>query len=343
MKLAILTGGGDCAGLNSVIRAVVRSAHFDMNEVVGIEEGFFGLYHQKHRKIRFEETSGMLSLGGTVLGTSRQNPLDYSDGIERCLKNFKSLKCQGLIAIGGDGSLQIAHKLASKGLPIVFVPKTIDNDVWGTDYSVGFHSAVEVATEAIDRLHTTAESHKRVILVEVMGRHAGWIATYAGIAAGADAILTPEKAISLDDLIEIIQLRKRREKNYSVFVVSEDAKIYVSQNRLLKVPYSKGEFGEKRLGGIAEALALALRKRAGLEVRVTTLGHIQRGGSPNAFDRVMASRMGYEAYQSVLKKEFAVMMALKGSEVKAIPLAESAGKLKTVSQDWLEFSRIFFA
>ncbi len=343
MKLAILTGGGDCAGLNSVIRAVVRSAHLDVNEVIGIEEGFFGLYHQKYRKLKFEETSGMLSLGGTVLGTSRQNPLDYLDGISRCLKNFKSLKCQGLIAIGGDGSLQIAQKLSEKGLPLVLVPKTIDNDVWGTDYSVGFHSAVEVATEAIDRLHTTAESHKRVILVEVMGRHAGWIATYAGIAAGADAILTPEKAFALDDLIEIVQMRKMREKNYSIFVVSEDAKIYLSGKKLLKVPYTKGEFGEKRLGGIAEALAVALRKRCGLEVRVTTLGHIQRGGSPNAFDRVMASRMGYEAYQSIVRKEFGVMMALLGSKVQRVPISECAGKLKTVSEDWLEFSRIFFA
>lgn len=342
MKIGVLTGGGDCPGLNAAIRAVVRSALSYGFQVVGIREGWNGLYKQKFIPLTLDKTSGLLPLGGTILGTSRVNPLKIGGGLKRCFKNFQKNKLHAIVSIGGEGSLKIASTFSHEGMPIVSIPKTIDNDVWGTDSTIGFDTAVQVACEAIDRLHSTAESHKRVIIVEVMGRHVGWIATFAGMAAGGDAILIPEEPFEMRKLCQIIRQRGKRNKFFSIFVVSEDARIQLENGKILKTPTQRDEYGDVKLEGIGELLAKELRRLTSVEVRVTVLGHVQRGGTPTAFDRVLATRFGVYAVDLIDKKKFGRLVVLRGTKIESIPIAESVGKIKPVSPELIKMSSVFF-
>jgi 6-phosphofructokinase 1 len=342
MRIALLTGGGDCSGLNAAIRAVVRTAIDGGDRVYGILEGWKGLMEGRLEPLPLEKTSGILPLGGTILGSSRVNPFKVPGGLKKCLAFFKEKKFDALVVVGGEGTLRIAAELSRAGMPIVCLPKTIDNDTWGTDYTIGFDTAVQVATEAIDRLHTTAESHSRVMIVEVMGRHAGWIATYSGIAGGADAVLIPEEEFSFKELLRIIRKREMRRRRFSIFVVAEDARIRLENGKVLKTPVKKDEYGDLKLGGIGELLARELRKKTDCEVRVTVLGHIQRGGTPTAFDRVLATRLGVFAMQMVKKKKFGVMAALQGNRIEAVPIAQAAKTVKTVDPKIVEVAKIFF-
>ncbi len=342
MKIGLLTGGGDCSGLNAAIRAVVRSAIQKGDRVFGIQDGWKGFLEGKNVPLTLEKTSGILPLGGTILGSARVNPLKVRGGIEKCLRHFRRLKLDVLISVGGEGTLRIASVFSQKGMPIICIPKTIDNDTWGTDYTVGFDTAVQIATDAIDRLHTTAESHRRVMIVEVMGRHAGWIATFSGIAGGADAILIPEEVFEIKELCRIIRKRSRRGRKFSIFVVSEDARIRLSNGRILKTPLKKDEYGDVKLGGIGELLGRELQKKTGSEVRVTVLGHIQRGGSPTAFDRVLATRLGVAAVDLAHQKRFGVIAGIDGMRIRVLPIQEAARKLKTVIPEFSQIGRIFF-
>lgn len=342
MRIGLLTGGGDCSGLNAAIRAVVRAAEGKGHKIIGILSGWKGLVEGLTHPIGISETSGLLPLGGTILGSSRTNPFKVKGGLTRCLKNFKKARLDALIVIGGEGTLKIAAALSEKGMPIVLIPKTIDNDTVGTDATIGFDTAVQVAVDAIDRLHTTADSHRRVMIVEVMGRHAGWIAACAGIAGGADAVLVPEEIFELSELIRIMKSRARRGKGYSIFVVSEDARIRLPSGKILRTPVQHDEYGDVKLGGIGDILAREIRRRADSEVRVTVLGHIQRGGVPTAGDRILATRLGVAAVEMVLKKEFGRMAVLRGTQIASIPLNASAGATKHLDPALLKVARVFF-
>ncbi len=342
MRIGLLTGGGDCSGLNAAIRAVVRAADRKGHKVVGLLFGWKGLLERSYRPVGLSDTSGLLSLGGTILGSSRVNPLKVRNGLKRCLENFRKTRLKALVVIGGEGTLKIAAALSEKGLPLVVIPKTIDNDTFGTDATIGFDTAVQVAVDAIDRLHTTAESHRRVMIVEVMGRHAGWIAACAGIAGGADAVLVPEEVFELRELLEIIKTRGRRGRGYSIFVVSEDARIRLPGGKILRTPVRHDEYGDVKLGGIGELLAREIRRRTGSEVRVTVLGHVQRGGPPTASDRILATRLGVTAVDMVLKKEFGRMAVLRGSRIASIPLEHAAGVTKRLDPALLRVARVFF-
>ncbi len=333
MKLALLTGGGDCAGLNAAIRAVVHAANREGYQTFGIQTGFHGLISGKCKRLTLKDTDPLLHLGGTILGGSRINPLKDPEGVKKALAFFKREKFDALISIGGEGTLNIAAAFSKQGLPIICIPKTIDNDTWGTDFTIGFDTAVQIATEAIDRLQTTAESHQRVIILEVMGRHAGWIAAYSGIAGGAHATLIPEEIFPIEKLCAIIHHRARVGKKFSIFVVSEDARIEIEEGKILKTPIHHDEYGDIKLGGIGEALAIELRHRTACEVRVTVLGHVQRGGSPSAADRILATRLGVFAVGLVKEKNFGKMAVLKGNKIQAIPIEKAAGKLKTVDTE----------
>jgi ATP-dependent phosphofructokinase / diphosphate-dependent phosphofructokinase len=343
MKFAILTGGGDCSGLNAAIRAVVRAADSKGHRVYGIPSGWKGLLEGTFRPIAPGQTSGLLPLGGTILGSSRVNPFKVRKGLERCLANFRKARLTALIVVGGEGTIKIAAALSEKGLPVVLIPKTIDNDTYGTDLTIGFDTAVQVATDAIDRLHTTAESHDRVMIVEVMGRHAGWIAMYAGLAGGADAILIPEEVFEFQDLLSILKKRAKRGRRYSIFVVSEDARIRLPSGKILRTPLQHDEYGDVKLGGIGELLAKEIRQKTGSEVRVTVLGHVQRGGTPTASDRVLATRLGIAAVELAEKRQFGRMAVASGAEIASIPLADSAGHTKRVPPRIARLGRVFFS
>src|SRR5256714_6721057 len=292
MKVGMLTGGGDCPGLNAVIRAIVRKGSFHYeDEFVGFLEGWRGLLENKSMPLDLSSVGGILPRGGTILRTSRTNPAKKSDGLEKCIATLKKHSVDALIVIGGDDTLSVAQKLHEKGVKVVGVPKTIDNDLAGTDYTFGFDTAVNVVTEAIDRVHTTAEAHNRVMVVEVMGRNAGWIAIHSGVAGGADVILIPERPFDIDEVAAKIRRRHERGRYFSIVVVAEGAK-FASKNGPVMQSGETDEFGHARLGGIANTLALELEKRTGFETRTVVLGHIQRGGSPTAFDRVLATRYG---------------------------------------------------
>ena len=342
MNLAVLTGGGDCPGLNAAIRAVVRAGLKKGDRLFGILEGWSGLLSQKIIPLTLENTSGLLPMGGTILGGSRTNPLKVRGGIKRSLNFFHRRKFDALISIGGEGTLNIAAAFWKEGLPVVCVPKTIDNDTWGTDATIGFDTAVQIATEAIDRLHTTAESHNRVMIVEVMGRHVGWIATMAGIAGGADAILIPEEPFEMRELLRIIRARAKRKRRFSIIVMAEDAHIRLENGKMLKTPLKHDEYGTVKLGGISELLARELRRRTGSDVRVTILGHVQRGGSPTAFDRILATRLGVYAVDLVHEQRFGTMAVLRNNRMESILIADSAGKLKTVDPEISKVARVFF-
>src|SRR5690348_14074255 len=296
MKIGILTGGGDCPGLNAVIRAIVRKGifHFD-DQFVGFLEGWRGVLENNIRVLDLEAVKGILPQGGTILRTSRTNPAKKENGLELCIENLKKNGVEALIALGGDDTQSVSQKLSERGVNVIAVPKTIDNDLSGTDLCFGFDTAVSIATEAIDRVHTTAEAHNRVMVVEVMGRDAGWIAIYSGIAGGADVILIPEQPFDVEMVAAKIRRRHERGRYFSIVVVAEGAKFAEGKNGPVLQGGEKDEFGHARLGGIANTLAQELERHTGFETRTVVLGHIQRGGSPTAFDRVLATRYGLGA------------------------------------------------
>src|SRR5579864_8914086 len=341
MRVGILTGGGDCQGLNAVIRAVVRKGIFHYHdEFIGFLEGWRGVSEDKIQKLDLEAVAGILPRGGTILRTSRTNPAKHEGGLERCLHNLRKHGIETLIAIGGDDTLSVANQLHAAGMRVVGVPKTIDNDLRGTDFCFGFDTAVNIATDAIDRLHTTAEAHNRVIVVEVMGRDSGWIATYSGIAGGADVILIPERPFDIDEVAETIRLRHARGRYFSIVVVAEGAKFASDVDPQHGAPVvremGKDEFGHVRLGGVGNILAREIEHRTGFETRAVVLGHIQRGGSPSAFDRVLATRYGIGAIDMTHRGEFGQMAALRGNKIVAVPLADAINRTKTVDQDLID-------
>jgi phosphofructokinase-like protein len=328
----VLTGGGDCPGLNAVIRAIVRKGEYDGDEIVGFYDAWDGVMEQRHTTLDITKMRGMLPRGGTVLGTKRGSPYDHTDGVERVQRTFAELELDGLIVIGGNGSLTVACRLHSDaGLPIVGVPKTIDNDINGTDVTFGFHTAVQIATDAIDRLHTTAESHDRVMVVEVMGRHAGWIATYAGIAGGATVILVPEEPFDIDEVCKILERRHDRGRYASIAVVAEGA---TPVPGTLEMPERKHDrFGHERVGGIGQIIAPEIEARTGFETRVVQIGHVQRGGTPTAYDRVLSTRYGLAAIDAVHDHAWGEMVVLRSSRITRTSLTEAMGKNRTVDLD----------
>ena len=339
MKVGVLTGGGDCPGLNPVIRAVVRTGLSERFEVVGILNGWKGLVEDRAEPLDMASVSGIIHRGGTILGTSRTNPYKEPAALEKARTNFKKMGLNALIAIGGEDTLGVATKLYKEGFPVVGVPKTIDNDLSGTDFTFGFDTAVNIAMEAIDRLHSTAESHRRIMVVEVMGRHAGWIALHSGVAGGADMVLIPEVPIKMNDVLGVIKKRNERGKNFSIIVVAEGAKFDGSEVTLEK---KLDDFGHVRLGGIGDLLGKMIEAKTGFETRVTVLGHIQRGGSATAFDRMLGSRFGYKAIELVKKKQFGQMVALKGNDIVSVSMEVAVGKLKTVDPAFYEMAKVFF-
>lgn len=338
MKIGMLTGGGDCPGLNAVIRAAVRKGSFHYeDEFVGFMEGWRGLLEDKTMELCLSTVGGILPRGGTILRTSRTNPVKHEGGLQQCIDNLKKHGCDALIAIGGDDTLSVAKKLFDNGVKVVGVPKTIDNDLAGTDYTFGFDTAVNVATGAIDRVHTTAEAHNRVIVVEVMGRAAGWIAAYSGIAGGADVILVPEIPFDIDEVAELIRQRHARGRYFSIVVAAEGAR-FAGGGVETQDGGSEGrdEFGHLRLGGIGQTVAREIEKRTGFESRSVVLGHIQRGGTPSAFDRVLATRYGLGAIDMVHRGEFGQMAALRGNKIISIPLAEAIASNRKVDKEILD-------
>ena len=340
MKVGVLTGGGDCPGLNAVIRAVARRSFARGHEVIGVRAGWRGLVDGTFETLGSREVSGLLPRGGTIIGTSRTNPYRLDGGVDAVLKNFRLAELEALVAIGGEDTLGVAARLhAEHGFPVVGVPKTIDNDLSATDYTFGFDTAVSICTEAIDRLHTTAESHNRVMVVEVMGRHTGWIAVMSGIAGGADVILIPEHPISVDEACADIQHRHERGKDFSIVVVSEGYELEGGEDG-----GDVDEFGHVRLSerSVGARLASQIEERTGYETRVTVLGHVQRGGSPTPRDRVLATRFGLKAADLVHEGRFGRMAALHGDAIVDVSLEEATAELKTVPQEWYDVARAFF-
>lgn len=344
--IGILTGGGDCPGLNAVIRAVVRKGITAYRyRFRGILKGWKGMMECDWEPLGLGEISGILPKGGTILGTSRTNPFKQEDGGEIVVDNMRRMKLDALVAIGGEDTLGVTNKLASLGVPVVGVPKTIDNDLSGTDYTFGFDTAVNIVTEAIDRIHTTAESHNRVMVVEVMGRHSGWIALHAGLAGGADMILIPEQKYTIEEVVSTIRKRHERGKDFSIVVVAEGAQLVSEEGGADEYVVSEGgrdEFGHVKLGGIGQLVANAVEQATSYETRVTVLGHLQRGGTPTAFDRVLGTRFGIAAIDLVHAGDFGKMVSLQGNEIVAIPLAEAVDQLKVVDQELYDLATVFF-
>jgi phosphofructokinase-like protein len=346
MRIAILTGGGDCPGLNAVIRAVARRCFANGHEVIGVREGWRGLVDGILQPLGPREITGILPRGGTILGTTRTNPYKVDNGVERVLETFERERLDALVAIGGEDTLGVAARLhAERGFPVVGVPKTIDNDLEATDYTFGFDTAVFVATEAIDRLHTTAESHNRVMVVEVMGRHTGWIAVMSGIAGGADAILIPELPITVEQACAELRRRHERGKVFSIVVVSEGYELTYDSGERRRVAgeaRASDQFGHVRFGGVGEALAQEIEERTGYETRVTVLGHVQRGGTPTPRDRVLGTRYGLKAADLVLEGRFGQMAALHGDAIVDVSLEEATRDIKRVPPEWYAVARSFF-
>ena len=345
MRAGILTGGGDCPGLNAVIRAVARRLQTEGWDVLAVREGWRGLVEGMLEPLGPREISGILPRGGTIIGTSRTNPYKREGGVDAVLETFRNERLDALVAIGGEDTLGVAARLHEEhDFPVVGVPKTIDNDLSGTDYTFGFDTAVYIATEAIDRLHTTAESHNRVMVVEVMGRHTGWIAIVSGIAGGADVILIPEHPITVEEACDDIRRRHDKGKDFSIVVVSEGYELtYASgEKRSVTQQAELDAFGHVRLGGVGAELAQDIQERTGYETRVTVLGHVQRGGSPTPHDRVLATRYGLKAAELVLAGTWGRMAALRGDEILDVSLQEATAELKTVPAHWYETARVFF-
>jgi 6-phosphofructokinase 1 len=341
VRFGILTGGGDCPGLNAVIRAVVRKGidHYG-DAFVGFHDGWRGVLREdEFEELTIDSTRGILHRGGTILGSSRTNPFRREDGVEAVRRTLERLSIDGLIAIGGEDTLGAATKLYESGIPVLGVPKTIDNDLGATDQTFGFDTALTIATEAIDRLHTTAESHQRVLIVEVMGRHAGWIAMHAGVAGGADVILVPEQPFDLDEVCGHIRRRAERGRRFSIVVVAEGA-MPVDGNTT-EASAATDEFGHARLGGIGHWLESEISRREGVEARATVLGHVQRGGTPTAFDRVLATRLGLAAIDAAHNRQWGMMPALRGTRIELVPLRDATAQLRTVpDEDYEAFSAL---
>ena len=344
-KIGILTGGGDCPGLNAVIRAVFRRAEQYGYQVIGIKDGWKGLLEMKSDPLTRNMVSGIHLFGGTILGTSRTNPFKKENGAEICAENMKKMGLYALVAVGGDDTLGVCNKLSKMGLNTVGVPKTIDNDLSCTDVTFGYDTAVSIATECIDRLHTTAESHHRTLVVEIMGRHAGWITCAAGIAGGADVILVPEEPFNIVEVCDILKKRFERGKTFNIVAVSEGAKFSDApgvEGSMVLQTAEKDAFGNVRLGGIANILAKEIEHRTGFETRAVILGHLQRGGTPTAFDRVLATRLGVKAVDLVHDGNFDKMVAVQGTKIVPVPLADAVGKTKTLDMEMYETAKIFF-
>ncbi|HEX9030608.1 MAG TPA: 6-phosphofructokinase [Streptosporangiaceae bacterium] len=346
MRVGVLTGGGDCPGLNAVIRGIVRTGTLDHDcEFVGFRDGWRGPLEADTQPLDVHAVRGILPRGGTILGSSRTNPLvdaatlGGKTGLERISDNLTSLGVDALIAIGGEDTLGVADKLSQAGVKVVGVPKTIDNDLGATDYTFGFDTAVNVAMEAIDRLHTTAESHHRALIVEVMGRHAGWIALHAGLAGGANVILIPEQPFDIEDVCAYVE--KRFETRYAPIVVVAEGAHPKTLSSSVADP-ELDAFGHVRLGGVGQLLAEEIERRTGKEARAAVLGHIQRGGTPTAFDRVLATRFGIHAIRAVMDGAFGMMVALRGTEIVRVPIAEATRELKTVPLERYAEAEIFF-
>jgi ATP-dependent phosphofructokinase / diphosphate-dependent phosphofructokinase len=340
-RFGILTGGGDCPGLNAVIRAVVRKGiNRYGHAIVGYRDGWRGVLDNRVTYLTPDNTSGILHRGGTILGSSRTNPFKEEKGVERVKESLAAENIGALIAVGGEDTLGVADKLQTEGVNIVGVPKTIDNDLAATDFTFGFNTAVEICTEAVDRLHTTAESHNRVIVLEVMGRHAGWIAAYAGIAGGADAILVPEEPFDIEVVCDHIRHRHRKGRTFSIVVVAEGARPADSSETTQQSEVDA--FGHVRLGGIGVALEHEIEQRTGFETRATILGHLQRGGSPTAFDRMLATRFGIAAIDAAHEADYGKMVALQGNKIVRVPIGEAVGTLKTLDPALYEVAEVFF-
>ncbi len=341
MRVGVLTGGGDCPGLNAVIRAVVRKGVMTHGfDFVGYRDGWKGPLEGLTMELGIAQCRGILPRGGTILGSSRTNPFKVDNGVEQIQANLARDGVDALVAIGGEDTLGVATKLAGLGVNVVGVPKTIDNDLSGTDFTFGFDTAVNVATEAIDRLHTTAESHHRVLVVEVMGRHAGWIALHSGIAGGASMVLIPEKPFDIEDVCARVQTRF--ESSYAPIIVVSEGAVPRAGGEMTLVSGEKDAFGHVRLGGIGDRLASEIEARTGAEARAVVLGHIQRGGTPTAFDRWLATRFGLQAIDAVAEGDFGMMMALKGTRIERLPLIEGTGELKLVSEAEYAEAQVFF-
>ena len=339
-RIGILTGGGDCPGLNAVIRGVVRTAKAEGWHVIGFLRGWKGIIQNNFVELDEKLVEDILSRGGTILGTSRTNPYKHPGDVEKVRQTIKKNNLDAVIAIGGEDTLGAGHKLSKDGMPIIGVPKTIDNDLNATDYTFGYDTALNIATECLDRIRTTAESHDRVMVVEIMGRHAGWIALEAGIAGGADVILIPEVTMSIDEICAYVTRQRNRGKNFQIIAVSEGFSI--KGEDLVTTKKEVDAFGHVLLGGVGDRLAKMIEMKTGYETRSTVLGHIQRGGSPTAFDRVLGTRFGVKAVQLVKAGAFGHMVSLCGRDIVAVPLQEAVGELKTVPADMYEMAKIFF-
>lgn len=341
MKIGVLTGGGDCPGLNAAIRAIVVRGEELGHEIIGIAEGWKGLLEARGRRLTRDEVDAAFKEGGTMLFSSRTNPYKRSDGERLALEGFKKMGLDALIPIGGEDTLGVANRLTKAGLPCVAVPKTIDNDLDATDVTIGFNTAVTIAMEAIDRLHTTTRSHHRVSVVEIMGRHAGWMTLIAGLAGAAHVILIPEERFDIEEVCAVIERRKKGGKGYSVVAVAEgaqpaDAETFVTKSE------KRDEFGHVMLGGIGDALAKEIGKRTGMSCRATVLGHTQRGGPPTVSDRILGLKLGYMAVETVDKNDWGKMIALRGNAAVPVPLKEGVGRLKTVPKADYTMARSFF-
>jgi 6-phosphofructokinase 1 len=344
VKVGVLTAGGDCPGLNAVIRAVTRKCLNDGHEVVGLLRGYRGLAERLYLPLDMRTVSGILPLGGTILSTSSFDPFREPDGVELVKAAVADDGFDGVVAIGGEHTMSITRRLHEEhGLRLVGVPKTIDNDVPATDFTFGFDTAVQIATDAIDRLHTTAQSHDRVMVIEVMGRNTGWIAVFSGMAGGADAIVIPELELTVEEICEAINARHKRGKSFSIVVVAEGASLAFAtgEKRQVRASAEIDEYGYPRLGGIGQALGEEIEARTGFETRVTILGHVQRGGTPTATDRVLATRYGLMAADLVMANEFGRMAALQGEKMTSVPLAE-VSDIKQVDLAYLQLARTFF-
>ncbi len=342
MKVGILTSGGDCPGLNAVIRAIVRKADLMKIETIGIKNGWKGIFDESYIQLNLSSVAGIINRGGTILGTSRFSPFQENDGKDTLLHKISREGFDALIAIGGEGSMHIAQMAHETGINVVGVPKTIDNDIYGTDYSFGFDTAVGIATEAIDRLHTTAESHHRIMILEVMGRHAGWIALYSGIAGGADVVIIPEKKIKVEDVLEVLKSRYKRGKLFSIIVIAEGASFEELEISKTSTGKKLDDFGRERLGGISTYLSEEIEKRTGFETRSTILGYVQRGGVPSSFDRILGTRLGVYAVEMIHSGKFGRMCALQGNEITDITIKKAISKLKTVDLDIYKVAQVFF-
>jgi ATP-dependent phosphofructokinase / diphosphate-dependent phosphofructokinase len=341
MRIGLLTGGGDCPGLNAVIRAVVRDGIDEFgDQLVGFRDGWRGVLEGTHIDLDIEATRGILPRGGTILGSSRTNPYKRDDGVQRVRETFARLGLDGLIAIGGEDTLGVANKLHGENVNVIGVPKTIDNDLGATDVTFGFDTALQIATEAIDRLHTTAESHNRILVVEVMGRSAGWIALHSGIAGGADVILIPEIPFDINDVCRLIERRHARGRYFSIVVASEGASPKAGTMEVLTGALD--EFGHPRLGGIGARLEQEIERRTGYETRATVLGHVQRGGTPTAFDRVLATRLGLAAIRAAHDGAWGTMASLQGNQIKLVALADAVAEVRRVPTEEYERLGVLF-